>query len=62
LRCLKRVQDEVTEFSKNAEAKKKLKKHSVVAFNTMNQKLKKIYPEYEEYINENLEEEDSFVE
>lgn len=27
-----------------------MKKHSATAFNTMNQKLKKIYPEYEEEI------------
>lgn len=49
LRCLKRVKDEIEEFSKS-EAKKKMKKHSATAFNTMNQKLKKIYPEYEEEI------------
>jgi hypothetical protein len=41
------VKDEIDEFSKNTEAKKKMKKHSATAFNTMNQKLKKIYPDYE---------------
>jgi translation initiation factor 3 subunit C len=55
LRCLKRVHDEITEFNKNAEARKKMKKHSSIAFNTMNQKMKKIYPDYEEQINQLLE-------
>ena len=32
-----------------------MKKHSATAFNTMNQKLKKIYPDFEEQIKEILE-------
>ena len=44
LRCIKRLHDELAEFAKNGEAKKKLKKHALVAFNTMSQKMKKIYP------------------
>jgi len=32
-----------------------MKKHSATAFNTMNQKLKKIYPDFEEQIKELLE-------
>ena len=54
LKCLKRVNDEIVEFSKS-EARKKMKKHSATAFNTMNQKLKKIYPDFEEQIKELLE-------
>ncbi len=54
LRCLKRIKDEIDEFSKS-EAKKKMKKHSATAFNTMNQKLKKIYPQFEEFITVLLE-------
>jgi translation initiation factor 3 subunit C len=46
LRCLKKINDEINEFNENAEAKKKMKKHSATAFNTMKQKLKKIYPEF----------------
>jgi nitrate/nitrite-specific signal transduction histidine kinase len=51
LRCLKRINDEVIEINDNPEAKKKMKKHSATAFNTMKQKLKKIYPDFEQNIN-----------
>lgn len=54
LRCLKKINDEINEFNENAEAKKKMKKHSATAFNTMKQKLKKIYPEFEQSINDLL--------
>lgn len=46
LRCLKKIKDEIAEFDTNVEAKKKMKKHSATAFNTMKQKYKKIYPDF----------------
>ena len=54
MRCLKRIKDDIAEFDANADAKKKMKKPSASAFSTMKQKLKKIYPEYETAINEEL--------
>lgn len=64
LRSLKKINDEMNELNKDPEAKKKIKmkKHSATAFNTMSQKLKKIYPDFEEKITELLakgEEEES---
>jgi cyclopropane fatty-acyl-phospholipid synthase-like methyltransferase len=54
LRCLKKVKDEIAEVDANAEVKKKMKKHSATAFNTMKQKFKKIYPEYEAAVEADL--------
>lgn len=59
---MKRIKDDIAEFDSNPDAKKKMKKTSASAFSTMKQKLKKIYPEYEAAINEELtknEEEES---
>ena len=50
LKILKRVHEEIEELNTDSEEKKKLKKHAATAFNTMRQKLKKIYPEYQSHI------------
>jgi hypothetical protein len=60
LRCLFRIKDDIAEFDGNAEAKKKMKKHSASAFSTMKQKLKKIYPEYEAAIDAEMEKGDDY--